>query len=61
MALKLALGISTVLCVWFVASIFVDTPIRPWLIGGTVLGLLLNGLWELCDVFGLKRVFGIDD
>jgi hypothetical protein len=61
MALKFALGIGIVLGLWLVASLIFDTSIRPWLIGGAVFGALLNGFWEGCDIFGLRKVFGRDD
>jgi hypothetical protein len=60
MTLKFALAMLLVLIIWLPFGICGDVAIgRPWYIAGLVLGLVLNGLWERCDVFGLQRLFGL--
>jgi hypothetical protein len=57
--LKFAVGALLAVFAWLPFWIFGDAPIRPWLIGGLVLGMLINGFFELCDVFCLKPLLGI--
>ena len=58
-ALKFAVGIALALLTWIPFGTFGGFAMRPWLVCGLVLGALVNGFFELSDVFGLRRLLRI--
>ena len=58
-SLKSALGILLVTILWIPFYFMSASSFKPWFIAGLIVGLILNGLWELEDVFGLKKWFKI--
>lgn len=58
-AFKFALGVLLGLLAWLPFEAFADASVKPWLVAGTVLGAVLNGFFDGCEVLGLKRRPGI--
>lgn len=54
--LKLGTGILAVLLLWLPFGLLAGFPVRPWLWMGLGCGVLVLGLWDCCDMFGLNRI-----
>lgn len=59
--LKFAVGVVLASLAWLPFGLFAGYPVRPWLMAGMLLGCVINGFLEGCDVFGLKRLLHPDE
>lgn len=50
-------GIVLAMIVWLPFLLILGASITPWLIAGTILGILLALFWEKYNPFKLRRLF----